>query len=124
VTANVTIAASRDVNPDANGRPSPVVVHVYQLTGDAVFNGAEFFALVDDDKKALGETLISREQYFQQPADQKSVDVNVDPKAGYLGVMAEYRDFRNANWRAVMPAPKGKLTVSVERARVAIAAAP
>jgi len=55
----MTLAVSPDVNPDANGRPSPVVVHVYQLRADGAFRRVEFFELMDDSVKALGEVLIS-----------------------------------------------------------------
>ena len=50
----LTLAATADSNPDATGRPSPVVVRVYQLKTDVAFKGAEFFALFDDDMKVLG----------------------------------------------------------------------
>src|SRR6186713_2333662 len=33
----LTLTAAADVNPDANSRPSPVVVRVYQLKNDAAF---------------------------------------------------------------------------------------
>ncbi len=59
--AALTIAASADTNPDDTGRPSPVVVRVYQLKADAAFAGAEFFPLFDDDQKVLGAELISRD---------------------------------------------------------------
>ena len=44
VKVPMTIAASTDANPDATGRPSPVVLRVYQLKGDGAFSRAEFFA--------------------------------------------------------------------------------
>ena len=37
VSARMTIAASADANPDASGRPSPVVVRVYQVFGTEMF---------------------------------------------------------------------------------------
>jgi len=44
----------------------------------------------------------------------------VVPKtARFVGVVAAYRDIRNAQWRVVVPAPlKNGTTLSVERARV------
>jgi predicted component of type VI protein secretion system len=38
-------------------------------------------------------------------------------------VIAAFRDVRNAQWRAIVPVPKGNLTVSVERAKVAVSPA-
>ena len=36
----LALQASADTNPDASGRPSPVVVRVYQLKNDAAFTAA------------------------------------------------------------------------------------
>ena len=71
VKAIMTITAGADTNPDATGRPSPVVVRVYQLKTDASFNGADFFALFDDDQKVLGAELISRDEFVLTPAERQ-----------------------------------------------------
>jgi type VI secretion system protein VasD len=120
VKASMTLEVSHDVNPDANGRPSPVVIHIFQLKGDAVFLRAEFFALMDDPK-ALGDALISRDEFFLQPGDQRTIDVTLATEAALVGVTAAYREFRTAEWRAIVPAPRQPFTVSVERARVGVA---
>ncbi len=93
VKAVMTLDVSRDVNPDANGRPSPVVVHVYQLRGDAAFHRVEFFELMDDSVKALGEVLISRDEFSLQPGERRTLDVTVANEAAFVGVAAEYRAF-------------------------------
>src|SRR5271155_5434729 len=56
------VSASTDVNPDALGRPSPVVVRIYQLKDDAAFKDADFFALYDKEQPTLAASLISREE--------------------------------------------------------------
>lgn len=121
----MTIAASADTNPDAGGRPSPVVVRIYQLKADTAFMGADFFALFDDEMKVLGAELIGRDEFVMAPAERRSVDVNVSPDARFVGVVAAYRDIRNAQWRVAVPAPlkRDDVTVSVERARVVFAMA-
>src|SRR5579862_1498024 len=62
VMVPMTIAASTDTNPDAAGRPSPIVLRVYQLKGDAAFRRVDFFGLFDDEQKALGPDLVGREE--------------------------------------------------------------
>ena len=121
--APLTIAASADANPDASGRPSPVVVRVYQLKTDAAFTGAEFFPLFDDDQKVLGPELISREEYVLAPAERRVLKVLVSENAKFLGAVAAFRDIRNAQWRVLVPATRGDLTVAVERARVVFSVA-
>jgi len=125
VPSALTIAASADTNPDATGRPSPVVVRVYQLKGDAAFSGAEFFPLFDDDQKVLGPELISREEYVLAPAEQRIVEVAVSDDARFVGAVAAFRDIRNSEWRVLVPTGrKGMMTVAVERARVVLSMAP
>jgi type VI secretion system protein VasD len=116
----MTIAASADANPDVNGRPSPVVLHVYQLKADAAFNSAEFFALVDDHQKVLGDSLVSHDEFFVRPAEQRPVDVSVAKDAAFLGIVAEFREYRTASWRAIGPSPRAGFTVAVERAKVSV----
>jgi type VI secretion system protein VasD len=120
--AAMTVAANADVNPDASGRPSPVVVRVYQLRTDGAFKQAEFFALFDDEEKALGQELISRDEFVLAPSEKRTLDVAVADETRYVGVLAAYRDIRNAQWRALIPAPRTGLSVAVERARVVVVA--
>lgn len=124
VKAAMTLAAQGDVNPDANGRPSPVVVRVYQLRADGAFTGADFFALYNDEQKTLGAELITRDEFVLAPSESRTLDVTLSPDARYLGAIAAFRDIRNAQWRAVAPAPRGGITLAVERARVVLTAAP
>jgi type VI secretion system protein VasD len=121
--AKVALSAAADVNPDASGKPSPVVVRVYQLKGDAAFAGADFFALFDDEMKVLGPELIGREEYVLTPSEKRTVELAVLKTAKFVGVIAAFRDIRNSQWRVVVPAPlkKNDVTLSVERARVQFA---
>jgi type VI secretion system protein VasD len=117
----MTLAASADTNPDANGRPSPVVVRVYQLKTDAAFKGAEFFALYDDDQKVLGQELISRDEFVLAPSEKKTIDVAVSKETRFVGALAAFRDFRNAQWRGLVAAPqRSSLNVTVERTRIVL----
>src|SRR5687767_3676763 len=73
----LTVAAAPDSNPDANGRPSPVVVRVYQLKADTAFKGADFFALFDDEMKVLGPELIGRSEYTLAPSERRTMELDV-----------------------------------------------
>jgi type VI secretion system protein VasD len=125
VKAPMTIAASADVNPDGAGRPSPVVVRVYQLRTDTAFTSADFFGLWDDDQKVLGQELISRDQYDLDPSEKQVIDVTVSGDTRFVGAIAAFRDIRNAQWRAAVAAvPQKAMTVAVERTRVVVTVAP
>jgi type VI secretion system protein VasD len=123
VKAAMTIAANADVNPDAGGRPSPVVVRVYQLKADAAFRDADFFVLYKDEQKALGPELITRDEFILAPTESRTLDVTLSPDARFVGAIAAFRDIRNAEWRSIVPAPRTGMNIAVERARVVISVA-
>lgn len=120
VKAPMTIAASADANPDSSGRPSPIVVRVYQLKTDAAFTASEFFPLFDDEQKVLGAELISRDEFVLAPAEQRTIDVALSGETRYVGAVAAFRDIRNAQWRVLVPTPRQGLTVAVEKARIVV----
>jgi type VI secretion system protein VasD len=105
---------------NASGRPSPIVVRVYQLRTDGRFGAAEFEPLYADDRAALGEELISRDEFVLEPAEKRVVNVDVAAATRYVGVVAAYRDIRNAQWRGLLEAPRKGFTVAVERTRVQV----
>jgi type VI secretion system protein VasD len=118
--ATITVAASPDSNPDADGRPSPVVVRVYQLKENVAFNGADFFALYDDEQKVLGAALVNRAEYMLKPSEKRTLELEVSPDARFVGAVAAFRDIRNARWRAVVPVTSDDetVTVGVERDQI------
>jgi type VI secretion system protein VasD len=120
VKTSMTISASVDANPDGNGRPSPVVVRVYQLKTDGAFNAAPFADLFENEEKVLGPELISRDEYVLAPKESRTIDVAVSGDTRFVGAIAAFRDIRNSQWRMLVPAPRKGLTVAVERARVVV----
>jgi type VI secretion system protein VasD len=120
IKAPMTISVSEDANPDSNGRPSPVVVRVYQLKTDAAFTASEFFPLFDDEQKVLGPELISRDEFVLAPAERRTIDVALSGETRYVGAIAAFRDIRNSEWRVLVPAPRKGLTVAVEKDRIVL----
>ena len=118
--APMTIAANAEINPDVGGRPSPIVVRVYQLRTAEAFNTAEFFALFDEEQKVLGQELISRDEFMVTPMETRTIDVSLAGETRFVGVIGAFRDIRNAQWRSVVAAPRKGFTVSIERARVVL----
>jgi|HubBroStandDraft_1064217.scaffolds.fasta_scaffold164280_2 type VI secretion system protein VasD len=130
VNLKLNLTASADVNPDAQNRPSPVVIRIYQLKDDAGFKGADFFVLYDKEEATLAAALVSRVEFELAPGEKKIVDYSVSPDTRFIGVAAAYRDIRNAQWRAESGTvekgvadllKKNKIAIAVNRARVSFA---
>ncbi|MEN8166452.1 MAG: type VI secretion system lipoprotein TssJ [Pseudomonadota bacterium] len=121
----IRIASSTDLNPDMMGRASPIVVRVYELKSDDIFNNADFFALYDEDASILGDDMTARDEMNIPPDEHVSIEKELDIEARYIGVIAAYRDLDNAVWRGSIETPLdettyidvtlGKLSLSVKK---------
>ncbi len=103
-TGHFTVATN--VNPDHQGRPSPVVVKIYHLKKIKTFQAADFFSLYDKGKKVLGDDLIFVEERELHPGLNYYFSTSVAPKAQYVAVIAEFRDIEKSQWRVVTKVPK------------------
>jgi type VI secretion system protein VasD len=120
--ATMALAASADVNPNDQERPSPIVVRVYQLRTDGAFKSAAFVALYEDERMVLGQELIRRDEYQLKPGERRSIDVRLSNETRFVGAVAAFHRIGTAQWRALLPSPKQGLTVAVERERIVLSA--
>jgi type VI secretion system protein VasD len=116
-----TLTVSADANPDNEGRPSPIVIRIYQLKEGGAFTNANYFALVDKESEALGSSLVSREEYEMQPGATRELELQIPAEARVLGVIAGYRDINNSRWKAVANAPEAGLADFVRKHKPTIA---
>lgn len=94
-----TVAAAADLNPDSSGRPSPLVLKLYQLKAPGGFNGADFFTLHDQPEKVLAADLLGSEQLVLKPGQQLTLERELDPNTRQVGLLAAFRDIDHAMWR-------------------------
>lgn len=120
VQVRTQLSSAADINPDASNRASPLVVRVFELRSDAEFAGADFFALYEREKQALGEALIEREEFVLQPGTKRQLQLPIASDTRFIGVIAAYRDIRAARWRALAPAPRKTAGDVFSRDRIAI----
>lgn len=106
----VTFTASPLINPDLDGRPSPVVVRLYQLATAEAFQQADFLGLYEKDDKALGKSLLSKAEIIIEPGGIKGVASAVNPETSFIGVVVGFRKFEEAKWRALFPLQGEKRT--------------
>ncbi len=113
-----------NVNPDRAGRPSPIVVRVYELKSVAAFNGADFFALFDNEQATLSGELVGREEFQLQPAEKRQYQRQLQPETKFIGVVGAFRDLEQSRWRQAVPVPsksKPMITIGLQARAVTIA---
>lgn len=124
----VKFKASAQMNPDRNGRASPLVARLYLLDAIADFNHAEFFSLYDDDRALLGKDIILREEFRLRPGEEKMFAKVIKPErvpgqSLFLGVIAAYRQIDKSRWRAWTVVPTEQTTeiaVRLERLLISL----
>ena len=121
-----SVEALANVNPDARGRPSPVVVKFYELKSLAVFDSADFFSLFERDREILGAELVAREEFQLVPGAKRTFERTLQPDTRYLGVVAAFRDLERSTWRATVPVAPNKtvpLTIKLDAQNVVMGSA-
>ncbi|MBP2298734.1 type VI secretion system lipoprotein TssJ [Azospirillum picis] len=124
-TISLTVVGSADLNPDPSGRPSPLMLRLYQLGPSDAFANADFFQIIDQDKATLGPTMLDRQELAVAPGGRQTVTVEPKPDARMLAVAAGYRAYEEAGWRAMVPVEpnrKNEFLLTAAAGKVTLAA--
>ncbi|HEX8873967.1 MAG TPA: type VI secretion system lipoprotein TssJ [Nitrosospira sp.] len=124
----MSLRAQSNVNPDAHGRASPIVVKFFELKSSTAFDAADFFSIFDNEQKTLGAELINSEVFQLHPGEKLQFDRPLQPDTRYVAVVAAFRDLEHSQWRAsaaippkekpprvVIQVDSGKVTISAKR---------
>jgi type VI secretion system protein VasD len=122
---NAEVLATDVINPDGEGRPSPIVVRLYELKNLGTFNTVEFFPLYNEEEDTLGDDLVYREEFSLIPGGKKLFTRTPAADTQYLAVIAAFRDIDQATWKAAVPIPVERVTnlvIQLDRLSVSIRA--
>ncbi len=103
------LKALDNLNPDLRGRPSPLLVRLYELATPAGFEALPFDKLLADDTAALKPDLVDKREQVIAPGSTTAIGLKPEDKVKFIGVFASFRDLERATWRAVVPV-KGNAT--------------
>lgn len=100
---DLLLHGSDRLNPDLNGRPSPIVIRLIELKHPVAFENTDFFSLYQRPKEALSPDIVLQEELELRPGEQRDLKLFVQDGSRYVGVLAAYRDLPESNWRYVIP---------------------
>lgn len=103
------LTGSDRLNPDLHGRPSPIVLRLYELKNPVTFEHAEFFSLYQQPQETLALDLIAHEELELRPGQSQELNLLTTAEGTYLGVLAAYRNLPEARWQQVIPLRVGQL---------------
>lgn len=98
----ISINTASDLNPDSEGRSSPIVLRIYELSDMKVYKESDFFDIFDNDKEILGEALVKKSEMELNPNESRKVEIQLNEKTKHIGFLAAYRDIDTAKWRETM----------------------
>lgn len=102
-TVSYSIIALEDVNPNLEGKASPLALQVFELKDNSKLFAADYDSLKNDHEVALGSNYIDHNDFTLLPEEFKFIetkDLNKDTR--YIGVIANYGDLDVTQWKKVI----------------------
>lgn len=100
---NLAVASQPNVNPDFSGRPSPVIVKMYELRNDMAFNSSDFHPLFETPLQVLGADLIAADELVFTPGEARKVEYELNSSTRFIGLVAGFRQMERGTWRVAKP---------------------
>jgi type VI secretion system protein VasD len=101
----MAVRADDHLNPDDKARAAPVLVRLYELKTEPPFEAADYFTLHKQDKTALAQDLLARDEFIMRPGEVRLIERRMHPDATAIGLVVGYRDLGKSTWRAVFKLP-------------------
>ena len=107
-TVELTVVGGPALNPNTEGRASPVIVRIFDLAATHAFDGADYAALFEQPGDELKRDIAAQEEFVLRPGDIQQHDRNLQPQIQALGVAAAFRDLDHSLWRLTIPVKPGR----------------
>jgi type VI secretion system protein VasD len=107
-SVELTVVGGPDLNPNTQGRASPVVVRIFDLTTSGGFESADYQALFEHASDALKQDLVAQDEFVLRPGDIQERNRSLQPQVQVLGVAAAFRDQTQAVWHLTVPLRPGR----------------
>lgn len=106
------IRAASNLNPDRTGRPSPVVIRVFQLRSLQQFRNAQFDDIYYRATTTLQPDLVdSAQEMVIRPSERRPYRWDVNKDTRFIGVIAAFHRLSNADWRTFIELPPDQTDV-------------
>ncbi|ROS00035.1 type VI secretion system protein VasD [Sinobacterium caligoides] len=95
--ASFEIEASDNLNPDHDGRASPLTLRIYKLSDNRQFSREEFIDLYRNANQLLGNDLIDTIVLKELvPGEQRVETIELSSEVRFLGILAEYSQYEKS----------------------------
>jgi type VI secretion system protein VasD len=119
----IEFEAAGDINPNGEGRASPLGVRIYQLKSYSVFGKADFFSLYDNDERVLGGELLKKQEILLKPNEKRTVFFETEDDTQTIGLLGVFIAYETVQWKTAAGVQANKtavINVSISRAGIAV----
>lgn len=103
-SAEINFKAMSTINPDDDGRASPVVVRVFKLADSRQFSREDFLNLYENADDRLGKDLIDTVILKElAPGEMRTEVLELTPEVKYIGLLAEFVRYQDADAIVLLP---------------------
>ncbi|PIE41147.1 MAG: type VI secretion system lipoprotein TssJ [Gammaproteobacteria bacterium] len=103
-----------NINPDEAGRSSPLVIRVFELKDARQFQTEDFIGLFQESRERLGGDLVAERRLRElTPGIDHQEVLLLDPTVRYIGLLAEFVQYENAQARLVFPVEPHRTTEKI-----------
>ncbi len=117
-SAVIDFVVNADVNPDDDNRPSPLVIRVVKLADARQFEREDLISLYENPAERLGTDYIDSIRLREfTPGESRSETIELDDSVLYLGLVAEFSQYQDANATLSLPIVANKanrFTVNIQ----------
>lgn len=121
-SAEFRLEANSDINPNSDGKASPIVLQVLKLRDDRQFKQEDFLNLFEDAKGRLGNDLIEITKLREvAPGEKRTEKLALSPDVKFIGILGEFVQYNDASAKAVIkiePHTTTKATLKIEKLNV------
>lgn len=109
----LTFKVDADINPDDQKTPSPLFIRMYELKSTKQFERASFLDLFERDKETLGADMIAKQRLKRiKPGEDTEISFVLDAKTQFVGLYAEFSEYKNANFKVIIPVASQNVVAS------------
>jgi type VI secretion system protein VasD len=119
-SVELTVVGGPDLNPNAEGRASPVVVRIFDLATVPRFEAADYATLFEKVETLKG-TVLALDELVLRPGDIQERNRELKSEVRALGVAAAFRVLDGAVWHLTVPLQAGRrnfLLIHLDRNRI------
>lgn len=119
----IEFEAAGDINPNSEGRASPLGVRIYQLKSYSAFGKADFFSLYDNDEGVLGGELIKKQELLLKPNEKRTVFFETEAETQTIGLLGTFMAYEAVQWKTAAGVQANKtavINVSISRAGIMV----